>query len=150
MLARTSAQPGKTRLCNVFDVEGRYYLVDLPGYGYARVSKTERKRFVSLLTAYLSKRDALVGAVWLLDVRRDPSDDDLRMAQLLTARGVPVMLAITKADKLPRGQRTARAMTIGEAVGLPEDQCLLTSARTRDGIDTLNESIDALIGAGSP
>lgn len=150
LLARTSAQPGKTRLCNVFNVAQRFYLVDLPGYGYARVSKRERERFLALIAGYLEERAALVGAVWLLDVRRDPNPDDQAMADRMMARSLPVLLAITKVDKLPVGQRLDRARRIRMVVGLSENQCLLTSARTGEGIDTLRASIDALVEAVRP
>jgi len=144
-LARTSRSPGKTRACNVYDVASRYYLVDLPGYGYARTSKSDRRAYAALIRAYLSGERRLAGIVWLLDVRRDPSSGDLDMAALLTAGGVPALVAITKADKLPRGRRDARRRAILEAVGLPEDQCVVTSTRTGDGIDELRIAIDALI-----
>lgn len=134
----------------MFNVAERFYLVDLPGYGYARVSKRERERFLALIAGYLEQRAALVGAVWLLDVRRDPNPDDQAMADRMMARSLPVLLAITKADKLPIGQRLDRARRIRTVVGLSENQCLLTSARTGEGIDTLRASIDALAEAARP
>ncbi len=146
-LARTSRTPGKTRLCNVFDA-GVFYLVDLPGYGYARIGREERRGLQRLIRDYVAERETLVGAVWLLDVRRDPSAHDLEIVELLDRRALPVLVAITKADKLGRGRRKQRTEAILAAVGLPEDQCVVTSARTGEGIDDLRDSIFAFAGDG--
>lgn len=143
-LAHTSKTPGKTRTCNVYNVEDRYYLVDLPGYGYARLSHTERRRLLDLVTVYLETREPLIGVVWLLDVRRDLSEDDIAVGRRLVTRSVPVLVAVTKADKLPRSRRAARLKELVQTIEVPEDQCLLTSARTREGIADLRDSIDAL------
>lgn len=144
-IARTSREPGKTRTVNVFNVADTFYLVDLPGYGYARVSRAERQRFRRLIERYLTARDTLAGALWLLDARRDPSPDDRWMATMLTATGAPVLAAITKADKLPRGRRLARARAIVDSVGLPEDQCVVTSAETKEGVPQLRQAIEQLV-----
>ena len=143
-MARTSRIPGKTRLCNVFDA-GAFYLVDLPGYGYAKASQRERRGLQTLLRDYLETRSQLVGAVWLLDVRRDPSDDDFAVGALLDGRRLPVLVAVTKADKLGRGRRTQRTRAILDAVGIPSDQCVVTSARTGDGIEDLRQSISHFV-----
>ncbi len=132
-------------MCNVFDVDSTFYLVDLPGYGYARIGKAERRGLHTLVRRYLSERRPLRGAVWLLDVRRDPSADDHAVSALLAARAVPVLVAITKADKLARGRRQERLRAILDSVGMPEDQCVLTSARTRSGIDDLRDSVFAFV-----
>ena len=147
-LARTSRTPGKTRLCTVFDA-GTFYLVDLPGYGYARVGRAERTGLGRLIRAYVTQRDALAGAVWLLDGRRDPSANDREIADLLDGRSLPVLVAITKADKLGRGRRKERTEAILAAVGVPEDQCVVTSARTGEGIADLRDSIAAFVGDGT-
>jgi GTP-binding protein len=144
-LARTSRTPGKTRACNVFTVDERFYLVDLPGYGYAQLSKGMRRGLMDLLTGYISRRAPLAGVVWLLDVRRDPSPDDLAMGRLLEERGLPILVAITKSDKFGRVRRLERTEEILQAVGIPADQCVVTSARTRDGVADLRESIEAFV-----
>jgi GTP-binding protein len=143
-LARTSRTPGKTRLCNVYDA-GAAYLVDLPGYGYARVGQAQRRGLQRLIRDYLERRAALAGAVWLLDVRRDPSAVDLEVADLLHRRELPVLVAVTKADKLGRMRRLERSRTILSAVAIPPDQCVITSARTGEGIDDLRDSIAAFV-----
>jgi GTP-binding protein len=144
-LARTSRTPGRTRACNVFRVAERYYLVDLPGYGYARLAGAERRRLGQLIDAYLANRRSLAGVVWLLDMRHDPSVDDARAARNLVTHGRPVLVALTKADKVPRGRRPERIAAIGKAVGIPEDQCVVTSARTREGIAELRDAINGLV-----
>jgi GTP-binding protein len=146
-IARISQTPGKTRLCNVFDVEHRYYLVDLPGYGYAQVSKSERKRFVQLVYGYLEKRSELVGVVWLVDIRRKPSAEDQIMGDLFDRSGLPVLAVITKADKISRGKRSERVTDIVETLGLDEEQTMVTSAHTKEGIDDLRSSIEQFVRA---
>jgi GTP-binding protein len=144
-LARTSRTPGKTRLCNIYDVDARYYLVDLPGYGYSQASKTIRRDLYDLLKRYFSERTLLAGVVWLLDVRRDPSPDDLEMGALIGERGIPALVAITKADKFGRGRRNQRTQAILDTVQIPADQCVVTSAQTKEGIEDLRDSIHAFV-----
>lgn len=133
----------------MYRVAGTCYFVDLPGYGYARASKRARAGFQRLLAAYVADRGPLAGVIWLLDLRRDPSAEDLAMAALLVRRGVPVLVALTKADKVPRGGRGARARAIADAVGVPEDQCVLTSARRNEGIGSLRDATLTLAGSAA-
>lgn len=144
-VARVSKTPGKTRACNVFNVNDRWYLVDLPGYGYARASHKDRRAFHGLLEHYVCERQELSGAVWLLDIRRDPSPDDLAMGEQLGLRRLPVLAAVTKADKIPRSQRQSRVQAILKSVQLPEDQCVVTSVKTSEGIRDLRDSVEALV-----
>ena len=143
-LARISKHPGKTRDCVVFRVAKRLYLLDLPGYGYARVSQTERIRFAQLIESILADRSQLAGVVWLLDIRRDPSDEDILLGQKLLAHETPVLVALTKGDKLNKSQRERRVALIQDALGLPLDQIILTSSVTKEGIETLRETILAV------
>ncbi len=140
-IARISKSPGKTRDCNVYRIAERLYLIDLPGYGYAQVSKAERARFSKLIERYLETRASLAGVVWLLDVRRDPSADDIALSDKLAQWEVPVLVAITKGDKLGRGKRASQMHEILAKVGLTEDQAVMTSAVTKEGVDDLQESI---------
>jgi GTP-binding protein len=144
-LAKVSGSPGKTRMMNVFRLPGFYFL-DLPGYGYARVSKTERISFRRLL-AHVLERPRLAGAVWLLDIRHEPSADDRDMHELLASDNVRVLAALTKADKLPRGQRVKRARELQETLHLEDDQMVITSAETGDGITELRDAIAGLVAA---
>jgi GTP-binding protein len=143
-IARTSKSPGKTRDLNVYQVAEQLYLVDLPGYGYAQVSKAERGRFATLIDRYLRTRASLAGVVWLLDIRRNPSAEDLTLSDKLAEWEVPVMVAITKGDKLGRGKRPGQMQAILDEVGLPADQGVVTSAVTKEGVEDLQESILAL------
>lgn len=143
-LARTSKQPGKTRDCNVYRIEDRLYLVDLPGYGYARVSHGERQRFGTVIDRVLATRDQLAGVVWLLDVRRDPSATDMAMGKRLAVLGVPVLVAVTKGDKVGRGRRQDRLGEILNVLDLPSDQAVMTSAHSREGIEQLADAILSL------
>lgn len=144
-LARTSQYPGKTQHCNVFAVDGRFHLLDLPGYGFARASHAHRAAFRRLLADIVTTRPRLVGVLWLLDIRHAPSADDHAMQEVLGDRGVPVLLVVTKADKLARGKRAGYVRTILDALAIEESQCLITSARTREGITDLRDSVAALL-----
>jgi GTP-binding protein len=144
-LARVSATPGKTTLLNAFRLPG-FYLVDLPGYGFARAGKAARAGFRRLVTRYLQERPTLAGVVWLLDVRHDPSTEDREIQELLAASGHPVLAVLTKGDKLTRSAQAGRAAEMAAALGLQEDQVQLTSVRSRLGIDDLAQSIMAATG----
>ena len=147
-LARVSGTPGKTTLLNAFRLPG-FYLVDLPGYGFARAGKAARAGYRRLVDRYLLERPTLAGVVWLLDVRHEPSKDDRDMQELLVQSGRPVLVALTKADKLTRSAQRARAREIAVALGLHEDQVQLTSTSSRLGIAELAASIVAAVG-GAP
>jgi GTP-binding protein len=144
-LARVSGTPGKTTLLNAFRLPG-FYLVDLPGYGFARAGKTARAGYRQLVDRYLLERPTLAGVVWLLDVRHQPSRDDLAMQELLVQSGRPVLVALTKADKLTRSAQAGRTRALAAALGLQEDQVQLTSSTSRLGIPELAASIVAAVG----
>lgn len=147
-LARVSATPGKTTLLNAFRLPG-LYLVDLPGYGWARAGKSARAGYRSLVTRYLRDRPGVAGVVWLLDIRREPSKDDREIQELLAESGRPVLAVLTKADKLSRSAQAARSRALAAALGLHEDQVQVTSSRTRLGIADLADTIAAATGGGS-
>jgi len=145
-IAKTSGTPGKTRAMNVYAVPAAprgCYLLDLPGYGWARASQSERAAFGRLIAQTLD-RPRLVGVLWLLDVRRDPSPEDRAIQDRLAAQGTRVLAAVTKGDKLPRGPRAGREQELRETLELDPDQVIMTSARTREGIAELRETVAAL------
>lgn len=146
-LAYTSRTPGRTRTINVFDLAGKIYLVDLPGYGWARLSRSERKRMSLLLRSYFSERDP-AGVIWLLDLRRDPSPEDQQLAEIICQRELPTVIAFTKSDKLRWGERLVRSQAIREQLPafLTGAQWVLTSARTGEGISELRAAIERLTG----
>jgi GTP-binding protein len=141
-LARTSGSPGKTTLLNFYRLPG-LYLVDLPGYGFARASKGARAGYRKLVNDYLRTRSGLAGVVWLLDIRHQPSSDDLAMQTLLAESGRPVLVVLTKADKLTRSGLPIRVRELVEALGLQQDQVEVTSSQSRLGIAELATSIVA-------
>lgn len=144
-LARVSGSPGKTTLLNFYRLPA-LYLVDLPGYGFARASKGARAGYRKLVNGYLRTRESLAGIVWLLDIRHQPSADDIEMQQLLAESGRPVLAVFTKADKLTRSALPVRGQELAEALGLQQDQIQLTSSHTRLGITELATSIVAAAG----
>ena len=131
-------------MLNVFEMND-YYLLDLPGYGYAKASHTDRRAFRLLITHVLD-RARLAGVLWLLDIRREPSDDDRTIQQLFAERGTPVLAALTKSDAVGRTARTRRAGELRSALELEEDQMIVTSARKSEGIEELREAIAGLVG----
>jgi GTP-binding protein len=138
-VARVSGTPGKTRALNVYRMPD-CYLVDLPGYGFAHAAKSDRVGFQRLLTTAL-KRRPLHGVVWLLDIRRDPSPDDLRFRALMAESGVPLLAVLTKTDKLGYEQGMRRAREVGDALELDPDKLLATSSVSGLGIAQLGEEL---------
>jgi GTP-binding protein len=139
-LARVSGTPGKTTLLNFYRLP-RLYLVDLPGYGFARASKSDRAGYRKLVNEYLRSRSTLAGIVWLLDIRHDPSREDREMQELLVKSGRPVLATFTKADKLTRSALKARELELAERLGLGPDQIQVTSSQSQVGIPELARSI---------
>jgi GTP-binding protein len=104
-LAKTSSRPGKTQLINHFLINEKWHLVDLPGYGYARVSKSQKKVFQSFITSYFEKRKQLINAFLLIDIRHEPQPIDLKFMEWLGENQIPFSIVFTKADKLkPKAQ----------------------------------------------
>ena len=143
-IARVSRTPGRTREINFFEVNGRFVLADLPGYGYARISKERRAEWRPLIEAYLRRSPNLRGVVLLIDARRDPTDDDLQMLDFLSEVGAPTIVAITKVDKLGTNARAARIRLLTAALGLDDDQVIPFSAHTGLGRDELAAAIVSL------
>ncbi len=146
-LARTSGTPGKTRLVHWYRVErprpqGELMLVDLPGYGWARVPKAERRRWQELVEAFLDGRPSLRGAVLLQDLRRDISEDENLLVAWLAQRKIPVIVALTKTDKLKPMRRSERVRVLTGQIGLPRERIIATSAEAGTGIAELWRAID--------
>jgi GTP-binding protein len=144
-LARVSATPGKTRSLNVFSWGGRCYLVDVPGYGWSKASKTDRAAWHALVERYVAERPGLAGVLWLLDLRRDPSPDDMEFAALLARRRIPLLIVLTKSDQVARTSRAGRLEAIARRLGVADPPFLVTSARTREGQEALRESVLAFL-----
>ncbi len=146
-LARVSATPGKTTLLNAFRLP-EFYLVDLPGYGFAKAGKAARAGYRRLVTRYLRERPTLAGVVWLLDIRHPPSKDDREIQQLLIESERPVLAVLTKGDKLTRSQQRKRVSELADELDLPEDQVQLTSSRLGIGIGELGQAIVGVARGG--
>ncbi len=142
-LARVSNTPGRTAHINVFQLP-RLYLLDLPGYGFAKVSRSERERYQRLVRAVVQKRTTVSGVLWLLDVRHDLTAGDREYGELLAESGVPVLAALTKGDKLAFAQRKRRLADVALRLALPEEQVQLTSSSSGEGIADLGASLLSL------
>lgn len=129
---------------NVFRLP-TFYLVDLPGYGYAQASKTARAGFRRLLESYLRHRQHLAGVVWLLDVRHEPSEQDREIQILLAESGRPTLAVLTKGDKLGRMQQGKQVRGLARTLGLEPDDIQLVSSQTGLGIGELGQSILAAV-----
>jgi GTP-binding protein len=143
--ARVSRTPGRTREINFFKINDAFVLVDLPGYGYARIAKERRAEWRPLIEGYLNTSPQLRGLVLLLDARRDPSDDDRAMLEFLAERETPVLVAITKMDKLGTGAGQERVREIAKTLGLEESQVLPVSSVTGLGRDDLAAAVMSLV-----
>ena len=142
-LARTSGKPGKTQLLNFFNIDDKLRLVDVPGYGYARVSKKEREKWGRMIEEYLTSRENLKAVVSLVDFRHEPSADDVQMYEFLKYYEIPVILVATKADKIPRGKWNKHESIIKKKLDCdPSDTFIVFSSVTKEGLE---KSWDAIL-----
>jgi GTP-binding protein len=144
-MARVSNTPGRTREINFFEVNHAFVLVDLPGYGYARVSKERREEWRPLIEGYLRDAVHLRGVVLLLDIRRDPTAEDRQMLDYLADIGVPTLIAVTKTDKLTAQAAATRVMQLAAALELDPEQVVTVSAHTGAGRDELAQAMVELL-----
>ena len=149
-LARTSGRPGKTRRIHFYRVQDAFYLVDLPGYGYAAASKAERRSWRPLVESYLrGRREPLRGALLVVDIRRGPEEEERRVLEWLAAEGIPAAIALTKVDKLPRARASEALRGIVKETALPPARVALVSARLRAGLDVVQAWIREWTGVPS-
>jgi len=134
MLSPVSKSPGRTRQLLYFLVNEKFYLVDLPGYGYAQRSQKDRERWQELVEVYLSRRDNPRGIVQILDIRHEPSTLDMQMLSRLGESGKPTLFLLTKSDKLSKNRIPPRVKAISQTLGVSDDSSMITfSARTGAG-----------------
>ena len=143
--ARVSNTPGRTREINFFTVNSTFVLADLPGYGYAKISKARKAEWRPLIEGYLSQSALLAGVVLLLDVRHDPTDDDRTMLDFLADVGAPTIIAATKVDKIKPMAAIERIQALAKLVGLDAEQIVPFSARTGEGRDELASALIELL-----
>ena len=135
-LARTSGKPGKTQLLNFFNIDGKLRFVDVPGYGYARVSKKEREKWGKMIEEYLTSRENLRAVVSLVDLRHEPSADDVQMYEFLKYYEIPVILVATKADKIPRGKWNKHESMIKKKLDFDKtDTFIIFSSVNKTGVE---------------
>lgn len=141
-LARTSGKPGKTQLLNFFNIDDQLRFVDVPGYGYARVSKKEREKWGKMIEEYLTTRENLRAVVSLVDLRHEPSADDVQMYEFLKYYEIPVILIATKADKIPRGKWNKHESMIKKKLDFDKtDTFIIFSTVNKTGVE---EAWDAI------
>ncbi|MCM3587639.1 ribosome biogenesis GTP-binding protein YihA/YsxC [Mesobacillus maritimus] len=135
-LARTSSKPGKTQTLNFFLINEMVYFVDVPGYGYAKVSKKEREAWGKMIETYITSREQLKAVIQLVDLRHPPSADDKMMYDFLKYYEIPVIIVATKADKIPKSKWQKHIKIAKETLEFdPEDELILFSSETGEGKD---------------
>ncbi len=147
-LARTSNTPGRTRTINFYQVNEQCLFVDLPGYGYAKVSRSVQESWWDLVESYLTERAQLRGVIHIVDARHPPTPQDRELRLFLDDLGMPSLLVLTKADKVARGQRTAVRVAAATALALPSPEAaLFFSAETGEGLPDLWRAIEERLRA---
>jgi GTP-binding protein len=142
-LAKTSKKPGKTQMVNFFDINGKVYFVDLPGYGFAKVPKRVQADWGRVMTAYLTGRAPLRLACHLMDARHKPGEQDWDMLELLERAEIPTLIVATKVDKLRPSERQRAVSHIRDALELDKDALIIPySAISKDGLRDLWRTID--------
>jgi GTP-binding protein len=145
-LARTSAQPGKTQTINFYNINSELYFVDLPGYGYAKVSQQEKEKWGKMIERYLRQSKVLKAVFLLVDIRHDPSANDRQMYEWILANGFHPIIIATKADKINRSQLAKQVKAIKTGLQVDRDTVVIPfSAQTKQGRDEIYELIDNII-----
>lgn len=145
-LVKTSQRPGKTQLVNFFVINEGLRFVDLPGYGYAKVSKAVKRQWGPMIESYLDTRSTLCGLFLLMDLRREPGEEEWRLLEWLAQRGLPARVVLTKADKLSRSRANDRRLFLAKETGLDPEALVLFSAKTRQGREPVWRSVCAMTG----
>lgn len=145
-LARTSAQPGKTQTINFYNINQALYFVDLPGYGYAKVSRQEKEKWGKMIERYLHQSKVLQAVFLLIDIRHDPSANDKLMYDWICANGFQPIIIATKADKINRSQLQKHVKMVRQGLGVDKNTVVIPfSAQTKQGRDEIYEMIDHIL-----
>lgn len=146
-LARTSSQPGKTQTLNFYNIESELYFVDVPGYGYAKVSKKDREKWGQMIERYFSDRPVLRGVISLVDGRHEPTELDCQMIDFLHYYDLPILVCATKMDKIPRGKWNRTESQIRKKLALnPQDEIVLFSSVTKAGKEEVWNWVEKMSG----
>ena len=144
-LAKTSATPGKTKLINVFLLNRAFHLIDLPGYGFAKVDKAEKARWGKMMQDYFEQADELRHVFCLVDIRHDPTQDDINMNSFLRQMGIPFTVIATKADKISRAARSKQLAPICRALMVQPWEIICWSSEDGTGRDKVQELLDKVL-----
>ena len=144
-LVKISSTPGRTQLINFFIINEAFSFVDLPGFGYAKVPAAVRKSWGPMIETYLSTRETLRGVVFIMDIRRIPGMQELNFIEWLRYYTIPGILVLTKSDKLSKNKQITQRRAIADALGVPIEEPILFSAKSRMGKDDLWDAIERLI-----
>ncbi len=145
-LAKSSSTPGKTRTINYYLINDNWYFVDLPGYGYAKVSKSEQAKWGKMIESYLSKREQLRGIIHLVDVRHPPTENDILMKNWLVNVGLPTLIVATKVDKISRGAYAKHLDIIRKGLEMEKGiEPILFSAETGLGVADLHKALEEIL-----
>lgn len=146
-LARVSKEPGRTRLINYFDY-GDFMLADLPGYGYAKVSKEEKLKWARLLDDFFAEEGHICHVLALVDSRHEPTEDDKQMVEFLYSKIIPFTVIATKADKISKAEGARNKVKIAAALKCGADGIILTSSQNRTGLESVFERLEFVIANG--
>ena len=149
-LVKTSSKPGCTQLINFFTINEEVSFVDLPGYGYAKVSKSIRAQWAPMVDRYLSVRKNLMGVILLIDIRRDPGKEEFELMNWFVKRRIPFLTVLTKTDKLSRTKQQKRLAILTKTLKRGKEDLILFSSKTRQGRDIVMDEITALLPSDTP
>ena len=144
-LVKTSSTPGRTQLLNFFNINDQAVFVDLPGYGYAKVPERVKKDWGKMIETYLTSRPTLKGVVLILDIRRNPGEEENNFIAWFQEQGIPTILILTKTDKLSKTKQKKQIQSIKNALSIDSEELICFSAKTRQGLDNVWKAIEYCI-----
>lgn len=145
-IARVSGSPGKTQTINFYDIDDRFRLVDLPGYGYAKVPKSQSRSWGKMMETYLETRDSLIKVIQLVDIRHEPSKQDVQMYDYLRHYGLDGLVVATKSDKISRNEMGKNLRRIRKSLGMVDEDVLIpVSALKKQGTGDLLDAMESLL-----
>jgi len=149
-LVKTSSKPGCTQLINFFTINDEIFVVDLPGYGYAKVSKSIRAQWATMVDRYLTVRKNLMGVILIIDIRRDPGPEEFELMNWFVKNHIPFLTVLTKTDKLSRTKQQKRLAILTKILNREKEDLILFSSKTRQGRDIVLNEITALLPSATP